>query len=105
MEYRNIGDSEINASVIAFGAWAAGGWMWGSTDRKDAVEAIVAAYEVGVTTIDTAPIYEQGASEEIVGEVGIDPYTCSSVCPACSGKSHCECCGMSCRLLDVDAHD
>ncbi len=68
MEYRNIGDSEINASVIAFGAWAAGGWMWGSTDRKDAVEAIVAAYEVGVTTIDTAPIYGQGASEEIVGE-------------------------------------
>lgn len=68
MEYRYIGDSEINASVITFGAWAAGGWMWGSTDRKDAVEAIVAAYELGVTTIDTAPIYGQGTSEEIVGE-------------------------------------
>lgn len=68
MEYRYIGDSEINASVITFGAWAAGGWMWGSTDRKDAIEAIVAAYEVGVTTIDTAPIYGQGTSEEIVGE-------------------------------------
>ena len=68
MEYRYIGDSEINASVITFGAWAAGGWMWGSTDRKDAIEAIVAAYEVGVTTLDTAPIYGQGTSEEIVGE-------------------------------------
>lgn len=68
MEYRYIGDSEINASVITFGAWAAGGWMWGSTDRKEAIEAIVAAYEVGVTTIDTAPIYAQGTSEEIVGE-------------------------------------
>lgn len=68
MEYRYIGDSEINASVITFGAWAAGGWMWGSTDRKDAIEAIVAANEVGVTTIDTAPIYGQGTSEEIVGE-------------------------------------
>ncbi|WP_313512041.1 aldo/keto reductase [Sphingobacterium sp.] len=68
MEYRYIGDSEINASVITFGAWAAGGWMWGSTDRKEAIEAIVAAYEVGVTTIDTAPIYGQGTSEEIVGE-------------------------------------
>ncbi len=68
MEYRNIGDSEINASVITFGAWAAGGWMWGSTDRKDAVEAIIAAYDVGVTSIDTAPIYGQGTSEEIVGE-------------------------------------
>ncbi|MGX1639579.1 aldo/keto reductase [Sphingobacterium sp. NPDC055431] len=68
MEYRYIGDSEINASVITFGAWAAGGWMWGSTDRKEAIEAIVAAYEVGVTTIDTAPIYGQGTSEEIVGD-------------------------------------
>lgn len=68
MEYRYIGDSDINASVITFGAWAAGGWMWGSTDRKEAIEAIVAAYEVGVTTIDTAPIYGQGTSEEIVGE-------------------------------------
>ncbi|OYD41741.1 aldo/keto reductase [Sphingobacterium cellulitidis] len=68
MEYRYLGDSEINASVITFGAWAAGGWMWGSTDRKDAVEAIIAAYEVGVTSIDTAPIYGQGTSEEIVGE-------------------------------------
>lgn len=68
MEYRYIGDSEINASVITFGAWAAGGWMWGSTDRKDAIEAIVAAYDLGVTTIDTAPIYGQGTSEEIVGE-------------------------------------
>ena len=68
MEYRNLGDSEINASVIAFGAWAAGGWMWGSTDRKDAVEAIIASFEHGVTSIDTAPIYGQGTSEEIVGE-------------------------------------
>ena len=68
MEYRNLGDSEINASVIAFGAWTAGGWMWGSTDRKDAVEAIIASFEHGVTSIDTAPIYGQGTSEEIVGE-------------------------------------
>ncbi|MGM1429271.1 aldo/keto reductase [Sphingobacterium lactis] len=68
MEYRNLGDSEINASVIAFGAWAAGGWMWGSADRKDAVEAIIASFEHGVTSIDTAPIYGQGTSEEIVGE-------------------------------------
>lgn len=42
--------------------------MWGSTDRKEAVEAIKASYEAGVTSIDTAPIYGQGTSEEIVGE-------------------------------------
>jgi len=68
MEYRKIGTSDLELSVITFGAWAAGGWMWGSTDRKDAVRAIQAAYREGVTSIDTAPIYGQGESEEIVGE-------------------------------------
>lgn len=45
-----------------------GGWMWGSTDRNDAIKAIQASYDEGVTSIDTAPIYGQGDSEEIVGE-------------------------------------
>jgi aryl-alcohol dehydrogenase-like predicted oxidoreductase len=68
MEYRKLGNTDLDFSVIAFGAWAAGGWMWGKTERKDAVDAIKAAYDEGVTTIDTAPIYGQGESEEIVGD-------------------------------------
>jgi len=68
MEYRKLGTSDLNVSVITFGAWAAGGWMWGKTDRNDAIEAIRASYDLGVTSIDTAPVYGQGDSEEIVGE-------------------------------------
>ncbi|KQR71767.1 aldo/keto reductase [Pedobacter sp. Leaf176] len=68
MEYRRIGNSDLELSVITFGAWAAGGWMWGSTDRNDAINAIKAGYDLGVTSIDTAPIYGQGDSEEIVGD-------------------------------------
>ena len=68
MNYRKIGNTELTLSEITFGAWAAGGWMWGGNDRKDAVEAIKAGYELGVTSIDTAPAYGQGLSEEIVGE-------------------------------------
>jgi aryl-alcohol dehydrogenase-like predicted oxidoreductase len=68
MEYRKLGKSDLEVSSICFGAWAAGGWMWGGTERKDAVFAIRRAYEMGVTSIDTAPIYGQGTSEEIVGE-------------------------------------
>ncbi|MBV6881650.1 aldo/keto reductase [Epilithonimonas ginsengisoli] len=68
MEYRKLGHSDLKVSAITFGAWAAGGWMWGSTDRNEAIEAIRACYDVGVTSIDTAPIYGQGTSEEIVGE-------------------------------------
>ncbi len=68
MEYREIGQSGIHASAITFGAWAIGGWMWGGADRKQALEAILAAYGLGVTAIDTAPVYGQGISEEIVGD-------------------------------------
>lgn len=68
MEFRTLGDSELEMSVITFGAWAAGGWMWGGTEQGDAVKAIRAAYDQGVTSIDTAPIYGMGKSEEIVGE-------------------------------------
>jgi len=68
MEYRKAGVSDLELSVVTFGAWAAGGWMWGGTERKDAVRAMLESYDMGVTSIDTAPIYGQGASEEIVGE-------------------------------------
>jgi aryl-alcohol dehydrogenase-like predicted oxidoreductase len=68
MEYRQLGNSDLKVSVITFGAWAAGGWMWGKTERKDAIEAIHVSYDLGVSSIDTAPIYGQGESEEIVGE-------------------------------------
>lgn len=68
MEYRKLGNTSLTPSVITFGAWAAGGWMWGGTEKKDAIDAIRASYDLGVNAIDTAPIYGQGASEEIVGE-------------------------------------
>ena len=68
MEYWQLGKSELKVSVITFGAWAIGGWMWGGTERKEAIDAIKASYAQGVTSIDTAPIYGQGLSEEIVGE-------------------------------------
>ncbi|MEJ2193646.1 MAG: aldo/keto reductase [Ignavibacteriaceae bacterium] len=74
MERRKLGKSNVSASVITFGAWAIGGWMWGGADRKEAIDAIRASYDLGVTSIDTAPAYGHGLSEEIVGEAirGID---------------------------------
>ena len=68
MEKRKLGRSEIQASVITFGAWAIGGWLWGGADRKEAVEAIRSSFDHGVTSIDTAPAYGQGLSEEITRE-------------------------------------
>jgi aryl-alcohol dehydrogenase-like predicted oxidoreductase len=45
-----------------------GGWAWGGTDRKAALEAIRACPELGISTVDTAPVYGFGVSEELVGE-------------------------------------
>jgi aryl-alcohol dehydrogenase-like predicted oxidoreductase len=42
--------------------------MWGGADRKQAIDAIRESIRMGVTSIDTAPAYGQGLSEEIVGE-------------------------------------
>ena len=52
---------------MAFGAWAVGGWMWGGAEESAALRAIRASYDLGMTTIDTAPVYGFGRSEELVG--------------------------------------
>ena len=68
MEIRRLGVSDVSVTTITFGAWAIGGWMWGGADRKEALDAIRASLDNGITSIDTAPAYGQGLSEEIVGE-------------------------------------
>jgi len=68
MQRRPLGASGIHASVVGFGAWAIGGWMWGGTDEGEAIRAIQAAIDAGIELIDTAPAYGFGASETIVGK-------------------------------------
>lgn len=68
MQYRKLGDTDLELPVITFGAWAAGGWMWGGADDQEAIKAMLAAYDEGVSAIDTAPIYGQGHSEVLVGK-------------------------------------
>src|SRR6476620_5356786 len=68
MELRSLGNSDIKVTPLAFGAWAIGGWLWGGAEERDALKAIRASYHSGITTIDTAPVYGFGKSEELVGE-------------------------------------
>ena len=62
-----------NLDSIILGTWAIGGWMWGGTDKKKSIDAIQVSIENGINSIDTAPVYGFGVSEEIVGEA-IKPY-------------------------------
>jgi len=68
MEQIEIGSSGIRASRIGLGTWAIGGWMWGGIDELEAIATIQRAVELGVTLIDTAPVYGFGRSEEIIGK-------------------------------------
>jgi len=68
MNNRSLGRSDIPASVVAFGAWAIGGWKWGGTDAQESMQAVQAALDAGVNFIDTAAVYGFGLSEELIGE-------------------------------------
>ncbi|MDH5826493.1 aldo/keto reductase [Sphingobacterium faecium] len=68
MEYRTLGNTELKLSTITHGAFAIGGSMWGGNEKKDSIDSIHASLDHGVTSIDTAPFYGFGLSEEIIGE-------------------------------------
>lgn len=68
MEYRKLGNSELELSAIAYGAFAIGGTLWGGNEQKDSIASVRASIENGVTTIDTAPFYGFGLSEEMIGQ-------------------------------------
>lgn len=68
MEYRKLGNTALELSTITYGAFAIGGNMWGGTEKKDAIASVHASIDEGVTTIDTAPFYGFGLSEEMIGE-------------------------------------
>ena len=69
MEYRELGRTGIEVSEIGFGAWAIGGDAWGPVEDEASLAAMRHALEVGVTFIDTADVYGDGHSEELVAQV------------------------------------
>ena len=69
MEYRMLGDSDLNVSIIGFGAWGIGGApFWSNEGDAVSARAIMKAYDLGVNFFDTAPVYGFGHSEELLGK-------------------------------------
>jgi myo-inositol catabolism protein IolS len=68
MEKRRLGTSDIYITPILMGTWQAGKTLWVGIEDADSIKAIRAAYEAGITTIDTAEVYGNGHSEQIVAE-------------------------------------
>jgi aryl-alcohol dehydrogenase-like predicted oxidoreductase len=67
MEYLELGRSGLRVSRICLGTWQFGG-DWGSVERDDALAAVRAALDQGVTFFDTAQAYGFGASEALLAE-------------------------------------
>jgi len=69
MKYRKLGKTGIKVSEISLGTWQVGG-KWGSGFNDALAEQIInEAIDAGVNFIDTADVYEAGASEAAVGRV------------------------------------
>lgn len=68
MKTRPFGKTGTLVSEIGFGAWAIGA-SWGRTDDTQARRALHAALDSGVTFIDTADVYGDGHSEQLIASV------------------------------------
>jgi aryl-alcohol dehydrogenase-like predicted oxidoreductase len=72
MEYRRVGKSGLVVSELSFGAATFGGvgdffGAWGDTGAKEARAMVDLCLEAGITLFDTADVYSDGASEEVLG--------------------------------------
>jgi 1-deoxyxylulose-5-phosphate synthase len=71
LKYRQLGDSQLTVSEIAFGSWL----TFSDRSQKDnAIACVHRALDRGITLIDTANVYGRGAAEQVLGEAlaGID---------------------------------
>ena len=73
MEYRQLGHSGLKVSVLSFGAGTFGGGgeffrAWGETGVEEARRLVDICLDAGINLFDTANIYSNGLSEEILGK-------------------------------------
>jgi aryl-alcohol dehydrogenase-like predicted oxidoreductase len=69
MRHRILGRTGFQVSVLGYGAWGIGKGMWVGADDETSRRSLRRAVEQGVNFIDTALVYGDGHSEELVGEV------------------------------------
>jgi aryl-alcohol dehydrogenase-like predicted oxidoreductase len=73
MEFRQLGNSGLKVPVLSFGTGTFGGrgeffGAWGSSDVEEATRLVDICLDAGVNFFDTADIYSNGLSEEILGK-------------------------------------
>ena len=67
MEYRQLGNTGLNVSVISYGAAGLGNIL-GTPDEKRGIRAVQLAFDLGINLIDTSPLYGGTRSETLLGK-------------------------------------
>jgi len=111
MQQRTLGRSSLQVSVLGLGCWPLGGGPgWGDQPLADSIAAVHAALDAGITLFDTAEAYNNGVSEEILGQALLGrrdkAVIATKVSPTNTEpgtlRTHCE---ASLRRLQVDCID
>src|SRR5512146_3210574 len=68
MQYRELGRTGWKVSTISFGAWAIGG-TWGDVKDEESFSALQRALDLGVNFFDTADVYGDGRSEQLLARL------------------------------------
>lgn len=68
MEYRELGRTGFMVSSVSFGAWAIGG-TWGHVEDRESLAALHRALDLGVNFFDTADVYGDGRSEQLLARL------------------------------------
>lgn len=73
MRYKHFKNAGADISALTVGTWGiaganSAGVSWGDVDTKESIAAVRRIVENGVNMVDTAPIYGEGHSEEVVGQ-------------------------------------
>jgi aryl-alcohol dehydrogenase-like predicted oxidoreductase len=68
MKYRKFGRTGWKISELSFGAWAIGG-SWGAQKDEDSMAALHRALDLGVNFFDTADVYGDGRSEQLIARL------------------------------------
>src|SRR5262245_44535383 len=71
MQKRALGRTGFDVSTISFGAWAIGG-TWGTVSDDESLAALRRAVELGVNFFDTADVYGDGRSEQLLARLRRD---------------------------------
>jgi len=69
MEYRKFAKSDVKISRLGFGGWGIGGTMWIGAEDKESKRVLHKAVDSGINFFDSAFVYGNGKSEQLVGQV------------------------------------